>query len=108
MLDSDKKREYDDFRKYGSTGGFKFSNGFSEDFDPFSMFRKFFEDDEDGDDIFSSRNIFGKFKSPFHGGFSSGFDDDFGSFGSSNFVYSSNSTSSSGISKSIKKTTQIM
>jgi curved DNA-binding protein CbpA len=116
LSDPIKKREYDDFRKFGSRPGAGFTYTSSRQ-DPFDVFRDFFggrnpfaDFDEDDDDIFNSKNVFRNF-----GGFSKGFgndDDNFGNFGKSNFAFSSSSTSSTagrgGISKSVKKTTQVM
>jgi DnaJ-class molecular chaperone len=65
LSDKAKKKEYNDFRKYGAAGrGFEFSH-FGRNFDPFEAFRTFFQDEffgfEDEDDIFSQNNIFRRF-----------------------------------------------
>ncbi len=125
LSDKAKKKEYDDFRKYGAAGrGFEFSH-FGRNFDPVEALRTFFQDErlgfEDEDDIFSQNNIFRRFGG-FEGGFDRGFskhldrdfDRDFaGLGGNSNFKISSSSSSSAGgigaaTTKSVKKTTQIM
>jgi DnaJ family protein B protein 6 len=115
LSDVEKKREYDDLRKYG---GGKSDNYFSSfrnraREDPFDIFNKFFggRNPFEDDDFFSSD--FPSFKnqrkpfSNFHD-----FDDDIFSFGSQpNFAFSSSSSTRGGagtMSKSTKKTTQIM
>jgi hypothetical protein len=92
-----RKKNTDDFRKYGAAGrGFEFSH-FGRNFDPFEAFRTFFQDElfgfEDEDDIFSQNNIFtrfGGFEGGFDRGFSIYFDRDFDRYfaglgGNSNF-----------------------
>jgi DnaJ family protein B protein 6 len=107
LSDIEKKREYDSFRKYGGSQDFTFS-GSSRD--PYDIFSKFFGgrspfDDED-DDFFGGSSIFKNFKKGF-GGF-----DDFNNFGTSGFSefssFNSSSGGTGGVSKSVKKTTQVM
>ncbi len=130
LSDKEKKEEYDNFRRFGggnNGGGFSFRTNTNAR-DPFDIFNQFFGGrdpfaDFDDDDFFSNKRAFGggfgkgfqsMFGKDFGGGnFSSAFDDDnffnqgFGNF--SNFTSSSSSTrGGGGVSRSIKKTTQIM
>ncbi len=99
LSDSQKKKEYDDYRKYGAEGKFNFD--FHSSADPFDIFKQFFKnrdpfgDFDDDDDFFgdSAFKNFGKFNNL-----------------NSNFGFSSSSSSRSngGITKSVKKSTQIM
>lgn len=108
LSDSQKRREYDNSKKFGEGfSGFRTGSGRN----PFDIFNEFFGGrdpfaDFGDDDFFSGRDMFKGFGRGF-----AGFDSDFGNFGESNFTsFSSSSTTGrgAGISKSIKKTTQIM
>jgi curved DNA-binding protein CbpA len=104
LSDPQKKREYDNMRSYGGGRGAHFD--FDMHFDPYDIFKNFFRNDPFADDdFFGGRgSMFKNF-----GGF--GFDDRFGSdFGSGGFssFSSSSTTGGRGMSKSVKKTTQIM
>jgi curved DNA-binding protein CbpA len=116
LSDSDKKREYDDFRKYGGArSDFNFSSfrNRSRDEDPFDIFNKFFGGRNPFDDDFFASD-FPSFKTqrkPFDN-FGEFDREEFGFGSQSNFNFSSSSTSNAGgngvISKSTKKYTQIM
>jgi hypothetical protein len=103
LSDPEKKREWEDYRKYGGRTNVNFNDfrpNFRSNFDPFEMFREFFGGrDPFGDDD----DFFGKM----HMGMGMG-----GGFSSSAFSSSSMGggmgLGSSGITKSVKKTTQIM
>jgi curved DNA-binding protein CbpA len=107
LSDAEKKREYDNFRKYGGSHDFSFS-GMNRD--PFDIFAQFFGgkspfDDED-DNFFGGSSMFKNFNRGF-GGFENF--DNFGSSGFSEFsTFKSSSGGTGGISKSVKKTTQVM
>jgi DnaJ family protein B protein 6 len=111
LSDPQKRREYDDSKKYGS--GYKFDYNF-HDSNAYDIFNNFFKDDEFFGSHSKAFKGFGGF-----GGFGMDDDDAFGNFGSfgkfggfsSNFSsFSSNTTSerSSGSSKFVKKTTQVV
>lgn len=107
LSDPEKKREYDNYRKFGGSEGFTFRGPSRDAYDIFEQFfggkNPFEDDDFFGGSIFKNfGKKFGKFDD---------FEDDFGNFGSGFQHFSSSSTSkggAGGVSKSIKKTTQIM
>jgi DnaJ family protein B protein 6 len=68
LSDPQKRREYDDSRKFGSSG---FTMDF-DDFDPFSLFRSTFKDFDFG----FGRGFSSGFDKGFSSGFGKGFDDD--------------------------------
>ena len=103
LSDAQKKREYDDMRRFGASGGRTFDFGMH--YDPRDIFQNFFKNDPFfSDDFFGRKSGFQDF----------GFDDNFGSDNFGNFggfsSFSSSSTSGGrgGVSKSIKKTSQTM
>jgi len=100
LSDEEKKKEYDNRRRYGDQVPFSFGK---DAYDPFDIFNKFFggrdpfSGFDDDDDFFNFKSNFGGF-----GGQSS--------FGS-NFAKSSFASAGGvggNVSKSIKKTTQVM
>lgn len=108
LSDQDKKREYDNFRRFGGSEGFTFRGPNRDAYDIFEQF--FGGKDPFGDnDFFSGSNIFKNFGKNFGKFNHDDFGDDFGNFGSSFQQFSSSSKGGpSGVSRSIKKTTQIM
>jgi DnaJ family protein B protein 6 len=120
LSDPEKKKEYDDFRRFG-TSGFTFTRPRASSRDPFDIFREFFggRDPFDDDEFF---NDFGfgnrgtKFNSGFGRGFGVDLNDHFSNhfdshFGGSNFTSSTinkSSGGSGGVTKSVVKTTQTM
>jgi DnaJ-class molecular chaperone len=107
LSDAEKKREYDNMRRFGvRRQGERAHYDFESHFDPYDIFKNFFKNDPFADDDFfggrgSMFKNFGGFE------FDDRFESNFGSGGFSSFN-SSSTTAGRGVSKSVKKTTQIM